>query len=169
MLASKLNSIWKRVAGSLVKECKMCGQPRLYSIFNTYITGEKPECINCSTAFRLARPLIKSVFKNTSLREEDVKKLMADHLIRKSMLNVVRGISHFGLKMPQPTAVPVVIVWNYTNHCNLSCLHCHQNSGETDEEELTTEEALKLVEKLGEAGISILTFSGGEPLLRQDL
>ena len=85
------------------------------------------------------------------------------------MLNVVRGISHFGLREPQPTAVPVVIVWNYTNRCNLRCIHCHQNSGENEESELTTEEAFKVIERLGDAGISILTFSGGEPLLRSDI
>ena len=109
------------------------------------------------------------MFRKTSLEEDDVKKLMADTLIRRSMLNVVRGISHFGLRTPQPTAVPVVIVWNYTNRCNLRCIHCHQNSEEAEEEELTTEEKFKVIEKLGEAGISILTFSGGEPLVCSDI
>jgi radical SAM protein with 4Fe4S-binding SPASM domain len=85
------------------------------------------------------------------------------------MLNVVRGITHFGLRLPQPTAVPVVIVWNFTNRCNLNCLHCHQNSGEANERELNTEEAYAVIEKLGNAGISILTFSGGEPLIRPDI
>jgi len=109
------------------------------------------------------------VFSKTSLEEDDLKKLMVDKLMRRSMLNTVRGISHFGLRTPQPTAVPVVIVWNYTNRCNLSCLHCHQNSGETEEKELTTEEKLEVIDRLGEAGISILTFSGGEPLVCSDI
>jgi radical SAM protein with 4Fe4S-binding SPASM domain len=71
--------------------------------------------------------------------------------------------------MPQSTAVPVVIVWNYTNRCNLNCIHCHQNSGETEERELTTKEGFKVIDKLGDEGISILTFSGGEPLIRSDV
>lgn len=167
--ASKFNPIWKSVARSLAKECKRCGQPRLYSVFDAYITGDNPDCVGCSTAFRFARPLIKRVFSKTDLEKDDVKKLMVDAFIRKTMLSVVRGISHFGIRTPQPTAVPVVIVWNYTNRCNLSCLHCHQNSGEVDERELTTEEVFRVIEKLGEAGISILTFSGGEPLLRSDI
>ncbi len=98
-----------------------------------------------------------------------MKELMSDSLVRKSMLNVVRGISHFGLREPQPTAVPVVIVWNYTNRCNLNCIHCHQNSGEAEERELTTKERFRLIDRLGEAGISILTFSGGEPLVCPDI
>jgi len=167
--ASKLNPIWKSVAGSLAGECKKCSQPRLYSIFEAYITGEEPDCLGCSTAFRLARPLIKRVFGKADLAEDEVRSLMADTLVRKSMLNVVRGISHFGLRKPQPTAVPVTIVWNYTNRCNLSCIHCHQNSGEVEDEELTTEEKFRLIDMLGEAGISILTFSGGEPLVCPDI
>jgi len=58
---------------------------------------------------------------------------MADPLLRKTMLNVVRSIRHLGVRTLQPTAVPVVIVWNYTNHCTLQRLHCHQNSRDADE------------------------------------
>ena len=166
---SKLNPIWKGVARYLTKECSRCGQSRLYSIFDIHFAGKEYDCIGCSTAFRIAHPLIKHVFKKTNLKNEDLKNIMVDPLIRKSMLNVVRGIGHFGLQLPQPTAVPVVIVWNYTNRCNLNCLHCHQNSGKADERELTTKEAFNIIDKLGKAGLSILTFSGGEPLLRQDI
>jgi len=168
-LASKFNPVWKRVANRFAVECRKCGQPRLYSIFDAYLTGDKPDCLRCSTAYRLASPLIERIFGKTDLDEDDLKNLMADKLVRKSMLNVVKGISHFGIRSPQPTAVPVVIVWNYTNRCNLNCIHCHQDSGEGAEAELTTEEAFKVIDKMGEAGISILTFSGGEPLVRTDV
>ncbi len=167
--ASRLNPIWKSVAKSFASECKRCSQPRFYSIFDAYINGDGPDCPSCSIAYRFARLLIKRVFSKTKLSEDELRKLMADTLMRKSMLNVVRGISHFGLMKPQPTAVPVVIVWNYTNRCNLTCLHCHQDSGEAEEKELTTNETFTVIDKLGEAGISILTFSGGEPLVRSDV
>lgn len=35
--------------------------------------------------------------------------------------------------------------------------------------ELSTSEAFTIVDKLSDAGISILTFSGGEPLVRSDI
>jgi radical SAM protein with 4Fe4S-binding SPASM domain len=168
-LASKFNAVWRRVARSLSRECGRCGRPRLYSVFDAYITGKKPDCAGCSAAYRTALPLVKRVFGRTSLGEEDVKRLMGDALMRRSMLNVVRGIGHFGLRTPQPTAVPVVIVWNYTNRCNLRCIHCHQNSGGVEDSELTTEEKFELIDRLGNAGISILTFSGGEPLVCPDI
>jgi radical SAM protein with 4Fe4S-binding SPASM domain len=167
--ASRFNPVWRWVAQRLVSRCERCGQTRLESAFDAYITDNKPDCKGCSTVYLLTRPLIKHVFKKTNLKEPDLKKLLADPLVRKSMLNVVRGITYFGLRLPQPTAVPVVIVWNFTNRCNLNCLHCHQNSGEADERELTTEEVGTVIEKLGKAGISILTFSGGEPLVRSDV
>ncbi len=167
--ASKLNLVWRSVARNLAKKCARCGQPRIYSVFDAYINDHRPDCLGCSTAYWLTYLLIRHIFSKCDLKEEDVKKLMADSLIRRSMFNVVRGISHFGLRAPQPTAVPVVIVWNYTNRCNLNCIHCHQNSGEAHERELTTGETIEVIQKLGEAGISILTFSGGEPLVRSDV
>jgi radical SAM protein with 4Fe4S-binding SPASM domain len=167
--ASKFNPVWKWIAQRLPSKCEHCEQTRLESVFDAYITDKKLDCRGCSATYHLARPLIKRVFKKTNLKEHDLKILMADQLIRKSMLNVVRGISHFGLKLPQPTAVPVVIVWNFTNRCNLNCIHCHQNSGQADERELTIKEAFAVIDKLGKAGISILTFSGGEPLVRSDI
>ncbi|MBU7017335.1 MAG: radical SAM protein [Theionarchaea archaeon] len=168
-IAKKINPFWKRVAQTLSEPCKKCGIPRLYSVFDSYITGDAPDCPVCSAVYLTVLPLIKFVFGRVNLSKEDAQTLMSDILIRKSMLNVIRGVSHFGLRAPQPTAVPVVIVWNFTNRCNLNCLHCHQNSGESQERELTTDEALTLIDRLGNAGLSILTFSGGEPLVRPDI
>lgn len=109
--ASKFNPFWKVVAAKLVEKCKKCRQPRLNSIFNVYSTGDKPYCVLCLAASLFVFPLINSVFIKSKLSKEELRKLISNKLIGKSMLNVVRGISHFGLKMPQPTAVPVVIVW----------------------------------------------------------
>ncbi|MBU7014366.1 MAG: radical SAM protein [Theionarchaea archaeon] len=169
LTASALNGVWKKLAGTLAGSCQTCGKPRLYSVFDAYITGTKPSCGACSLLFWTSLPLINHVFGKTQLQSESVKKLMSDPLVRKSMLNVVRGIRHFGLRMPQPTAVPVVIVWNYTNRCNLNCIHCHQDSGQPEEEELSTEQAFRIIDRISEAGVSILTFSGGEPLVRSDI
>ena len=166
--ATKINFFWKKIAQILAGTCPTCGNPRLYSVFDAYVTGNPPECGTCSVVYWAVRPLINIIFGKINLRRNQVENLMGDTLVRKSMLNVVKGISHFGLRAPQPTAVPVVIVWNYTNLCNLSCLHCHQNSGEA-ENELTTDNVFKIIDKLADAGVSVLTFSGGEPLVRSDI
>jgi len=84
--------------------------------------------------------------------------------------SVVKGIANFGISHPQPTGAPITIVWNFTNRCNLNCLHCHQDSSPASlTPELTTSQSLRVIDNMSDAGVVILTFSGGEPLLRSDL
>lgn len=86
------------------------------------------------------------------------------------MLSVVKGIADFGIRYPQPTGAPITIVWNFTNRCNLNCLHCHQDSSPmSSSPELTSSEAFDVIDNMSDAGVAVLTFSGGEPLLRKDL
>ncbi|MHA2497815.1 MAG: radical SAM protein, partial [Candidatus Hodarchaeales archaeon] len=74
----------------------------------------------------------------------------------------------FGFRTPQPTGSPLAIVWNFTNSCNLRCAHCYQDAGEKASNELSTSEALRIVEEIAQAGVAALSFSGGEPLARKD-
>lgn len=62
-----------------------------------------------------------------------------------------------------------IMSWNTTNDCNLYCAHCYRESGEKAQGELTTQEAKKLIEEIKAAGFHIMIFSGGEPLMRDDL
>ncbi|MGE5556644.1 MAG: radical SAM protein [Methanocella sp.] len=63
-----------------------------------------------------------------------------------------------------------VVVWNSTQRCNLQCIHCYSNSeNKTYPNELTTQQAKDMVMDLASFGAPVLLFSGGEPLLRQDL
>jgi MoaA/NifB/PqqE/SkfB family radical SAM enzyme len=63
---------------------------------------------------------------------------------------------------------PFLVVWDFTHKCNLRCKHCYSNSGAVQEEELTTEQAKKVVDQLADAHVTALAFSGGEPLTRKD-
>ena len=64
-----------------------------------------------------------------------------------------------------------VVFWNLTDRCNLSCSHCYGSSGpeRTTEEELTTAEALGVIDDLAAMGVPLILFTGGEPLLRGDI
>lgn len=64
---------------------------------------------------------------------------------------------------------PRVLSWNLTKRCNLRCAHCYLDAGEAGRGELTTEEALGVVEQCARAGTELLIISGGEPLMRKDL
>jgi radical SAM protein with 4Fe4S-binding SPASM domain len=63
-----------------------------------------------------------------------------------------------------------VIVWNITRSCNLSCVHCYASATvDKAQDELTTEEAKKLIVSLTDYKVPVILFSGGEPLLRPDI
>lgn len=55
-----------------------------------------------------------------------------------------------------------------THRCNLTCRHCYQFSPR-NEAELDTGQWIKVMEDLAAAGCLFLSFTGGEPLLREDL
>jgi 12,18-didecarboxysiroheme deacetylase len=64
-----------------------------------------------------------------------------------------------------------VVVWNTTKRCNLKCVHCYAFAeGEGLRKiELTTDEGKKLIDDLALFGVPVILFSGGEPVLRDDL
>ena len=64
---------------------------------------------------------------------------------------------------------PYHVVWLATNACTARCLHCSSNSAKCAPDELSTEEAKKLIDQLVEAGVVDFGISGGEPLLRRDM
>lgn len=60
-------------------------------------------------------------------------------------------------------------VWEITSKCNLNCVHCINESGESREPDaFSTEEGLILIEQLAELGCNDLVLSGGEPFIRKD-
>ncbi len=59
------------------------------------------------------------------------------------------------------------VIWVVTERCNLRCIHCYEGGRVTPE--LTTEEVLKIADRLGEVGKPLTFVSGGEPLLRDDI
>lgn len=65
----------------------------------------------------------------------------------------------------------MLISWNVTKRCNLYCEHCYRDSGPdaSDEGRLTTGEGRRLIDQIQAAGFRLLIFSGGEPLIREDL
>ena len=63
-----------------------------------------------------------------------------------------------------------VVVWNVTRRCNLKCIHCYSSSQNIHySDELTTEEGKHLISDLASFGSPVMLFSGGEPMMREDL
>ncbi|MCW4001250.1 MAG: radical SAM protein [Candidatus Bathyarchaeota archaeon] len=55
-----------------------------------------------------------------------------------------------------------------TFRCQNDCLHCYAG-GPHQTAELTTEQWKTVIDRLSDVGVFILTFTGGEPTLREDL
>ncbi|MDH4247119.1 MAG: radical SAM protein [Deltaproteobacteria bacterium] len=63
-----------------------------------------------------------------------------------------------------------VVVWNVCRHCNMTCPHCYASAdSRPSPSDLTTEEGRRLLDELAAHGTRAVVFSGGEPLLRQDV
>lgn len=55
-------------------------------------------------------------------------------------------------------------------HCNQKCVHCYAAGQEhAEEKELSTDEWKQILAKLRECGVPQVTFTGGEPTMRDDL
>ena len=63
-----------------------------------------------------------------------------------------------------------VLAWEVTRACNLACRHCRANTQlEPFPDELSHTEGLSLIDQISRTGNPILIFTGGEPLLREDI
>lgn len=62
---------------------------------------------------------------------------------------------------------PLSLGWEVTTACNATCVYCAFRRAAPDE--LSTAEALRLVDEMKVQGTRMVSLSGGEPLLRPDL
>ena len=65
---------------------------------------------------------------------------------------------------------PFTIAWEVTRACAYACVHCRADAmHKPDPQELNTDEALRLIDRLADFGSPILIFTGGDPMMRKDL
>jgi len=63
---------------------------------------------------------------------------------------------------------PIYAVWEITLQCDLACRHCGSRAGRRRPDELSTAEALDLVDQMADLGVKEVTVIGGEAYLRED-
>jgi radical SAM protein len=65
---------------------------------------------------------------------------------------------------------PFTIAWEMTRACANACVHCRADAQhQPDPAQLTTEESLRLIDRMKDFGSPILIFTGGDPMMRRDL
>lgn len=56
-----------------------------------------------------------------------------------------------------------------THKCNLRCIHCSVNAGIEESDILDTDEIKNVIHKLENSKVKTIIFTGGEPLVRNDI
>jgi mycofactocin radical SAM maturase len=63
---------------------------------------------------------------------------------------------------------PVNVTWEITLKCNMHCVHCLSDAGQTAEDELSTQECRDLVDQITALDVFQINVGGGEPFIRDD-
>ena len=159
----------KKMLQLSLKKCPSCGRTVLEAALDSYVGKTDVKCQKCSGFYsRVIGFWIDFLRRALSIKREKVEKLLADPYARRAVLNIARSFEYFGIKKPLSIYAPFLVVWDFTHKCNLKCKHCYSDSGGIREEELSTLDALAVVDQLADAGVTALAFSGGEPLTRED-
>lgn len=149
--------------------CEKDNKSRLEVALELFVGERNKACFVCQhVVYPIVSWAIKKGAESFGLSEANLKERFKDVYWRKGLVNVVRGIAKFGVRKPFTPGAPFLVVWNYTWICNLRCKHCYASAGDAHPEEMTTEEAKIAIKEMADAGVTIIAFSGGEPLLRRD-
>ncbi len=159
----------KKMLQLSLKKCPKCSRTILEAALDDYVGKKGAKCRKCSGVYsRMIRFWIEFLRKSLSIKRAKVEQLLADPYARRAVVNIARTFSHYGIRKPLSIYAPFLVVWDFTHKCNLSCKHCYSNSGTTSEAELSTQDALAVVDQLADFGVTALAFSGGEPMSRKD-
>ena len=123
---------------------------------------------------------MKKIFKNTDrdLFKKDLRDMV------QTFSDIAEGkdpsvdigymsLKDYGKYMSSPHRMDLMISatekdggWN----CNAKCIHCYAAGQKlSSQAELSTEDWKKVIDKIKEAGTPQITFTGGEPTIREDL
>lgn len=94
-----------------------------------------------------------------------------DKYLERELIKVEDMIGFYTSRIiSRPLVPPEHVYFSLTNRCCLRCIMCDiPKSSGSQENELSTDEAKKIILQIKDLGVRHLIFSGGEPLLRSDL
>ncbi|MEM3703441.1 MAG: radical SAM protein [Candidatus Bathyarchaeia archaeon] len=175
LLSVTVNPLLKELISRFDIECPKDGSLLLNSLKD--FLGEPVSL--CSTCQHISSHIANPFYNIGSLLLKVDKDFMRKQFIKdkyggawfKGFGLMMKGIEKYGIRIPFVPAGPFEVVWNFTYRCNLKCKHCYENAGESRLPELSTDEAKHVIDvlsKIAGVGLPALSFSGGEPLARED-
>ncbi len=163
------NPVTRKVLAGMSKYCETDGKNRLEVALELYVGDREDACTFCKLAEKPLASVLRRGARSFGVTEEELRKFFRDPYWRKGLACVVRGVAEFGIRRPFVPGAPFQVVWDVTYACNLKCQHCYAGAGKVREDELSHEEAIRVVDSLAKMGMPILALSGGEPLVRSDI
>src|SRR5579885_866199 len=66
--------------------------------------------------------------------------------------------------------IPFIAIWETTQACDLACVHCRACAQpHRSADELSTEEAFRLIDEIAAMAVPVFVLTGGDPLKRPDI
>ena len=163
------NPITRTALKGMSKYCKKDGKNRIEVAVDIYTGQRKDACLSCKATEKIIATVLKKGASAFGVTEDELKEKFSDPYWAKGLSSTIRGIAEFGIKKPFTPGAPFQVVWDVTYLCNLHCKHCYATAGKPWKDELTTKQAKHAIDIFDRAGVAILAFSGGEPLVRPDI
>ncbi len=133
----------------------------------------------------------KVILENTCKRVRKVYTLLSKKIIKRDLYTIMETFSDIARGKVPKEPVDYISLGDYAPymraphrmdllvsamvkdgkwHCNQNCIHCYAAGQElVSEEELSTEEWKRIIDKCRQVCIPQVTFTGGEPTMREDL
>ncbi|MFQ6051285.1 MAG: radical SAM protein [Candidatus Hydrothermarchaeota archaeon] len=162
------NPATRKLLNSISCWCKECQKNRLEVAIDLWIDRRREACIKCRSAEKILSKLLEIGSISFGVSEKEIRNTFSDPYYGKGLACVLKGIAKFGITKPFTPGSPFMVVWDITHACNLKCKHCYATADKNSKNELNTEKAKLVIDKLDRAGVPIIAFSGGEPLVRKD-
>jgi radical SAM protein with 4Fe4S-binding SPASM domain len=151
-----------------LENCPECNRSPLETALSNYDGKDIIFCPSCNLYTKVIGFWIAFIQKTLAVEKDRVSRLFSDSYVKRAIKSIVSGFAEFGFTRPIQIHAPLLVVWNFTYNCNLNCKHCYSEAGISSETELSTEEAMKVIDQIADFGVTSLAFSGGEPLMRKD-
>lgn len=158
------NPIIRRIIG-LLTDKKYQGKSLLYCALSIFSNQREYLGLTPLISYCIISCLLNIGALMLKADVNSAKKFFSDKAVIRGLETILRSIAKYGVTIPQKLDAPFLVVWNFTNMCNLQCKHCYQRASKPLPNELTLKEKLRALDELEDAGVAAIAFSGGEPLI----
>ena len=129
------------------------GERRAEKILKAYANENVTLSLQDKFSYVLIKIILDKISSQINIPQEEIKEYLRQGGWRKGLASTLEGIAWNGVSKPFVSYAPFLVVWNFTNACNLKCQHCYQNADTRKTEELSTTDALKAVDEMADAGV----------------